>query len=95
MSQPNVTVYSTPSCVQCKATYMALDKAGIEYEVIDLATDAESREMVTKDLGYSSAPVVIVEYADGTAEHWAGFQPAKITEHITANAEPKTLQKEN
>ncbi|WP_296249624.1 glutaredoxin domain-containing protein [uncultured Stenotrophomonas sp.] len=85
MSQPNVTVYSRPACVQCKATYMALDKAGIEYEVIDLATDAESLEMVTKELGYMKAPVVIVEYADGTAEHWSGFRPDLIAGHITAH----------
>ena len=83
MSQPNVTVYSRPICVQCNATYMALDKAGVEYEVIDLATDAESLEMVTMELGHMQAPVVIVEYADGTAEHWSGFQPGKIEKHIT------------
>ena len=83
MSQPNVTVYSRPACVQCNATYMALDKAGIEYEVIDLATDAESLEMVTQELGHMQAPVVIVGYADGTAEHWHGFQPDKISKHIT------------
>lgn len=83
MSQPNVTVYSRPACVQCNATYMALDKAGIEYEVIDLATDSESLEMVTQELVHVQAPVVIVEYADSTAEHWAGFRPDKIAEHIT------------
>lgn len=83
MTQPTVTVYSRPACVQCNATYKVLDKAGIEYEAIDLTTDAESLEMATKEHGYKQAPVVIVEYADGTAEHWAGFQPGKIEKHIT------------
>ncbi len=29
----NITVYTKPACVQCTATYRALDKAGIEYDV--------------------------------------------------------------
>lgn len=85
MSQPIVTVYSRPACVQCNATYMALDKAGVEYEVINLATDPESLALVKDELGYMQAPVVIVEYEDGTAEHWPGFQPGKIEKHITAH----------
>ena len=34
-----VTVYTKPSCVQCNATYRALDSKGIEYEVLDLSVD--------------------------------------------------------
>ena len=28
-----ITIYSQPSCVQCPATYKALDKLGLDYEV--------------------------------------------------------------
>ena len=35
----SITVYSTPSCVQCKATYRALDKKGVPYEVVDVTTE--------------------------------------------------------
>lgn len=35
----SVQVYSKSSCVQCDATYRALDKEGIEYSVIDLEGD--------------------------------------------------------
>ena len=69
-----ITVYTKPSCVQCNATYRALDAKGIEYEVHDLSEDPTALEMV-KALGYLQAPVVI---ADG--EHWGGFRPDKITE---------------
>src|SRR5690606_35206648 len=34
--QVKVTVYSKPACVQCDATYRALDKKGIEYTVVDI-----------------------------------------------------------
>ena len=38
-----VTVYTKPSCVQCNATYRALDSKGIEYEVLDLSEDESAR----------------------------------------------------
>ena len=39
-----VTVYSKPSCVQCNATYRALDSKGIDYEVLDLSEDPAALE---------------------------------------------------
>ena len=69
-----VTVYSTPSCMQCKATYRALDSKGINYQVIDVSADAEAAEFV-KGLGYVQAPVVVTD-----DEHWSGFRPDKIAD---------------
>ena len=67
-----ITVYTKPSCVQCTATYRALDNKGIEYEVLDLSVDESALEAV-KALGYLQAPVVITD-----EEHWSGFRPDKI-----------------
>lgn len=67
-----ITVYSKPACVQCTATYRALEQAGIEYNIIDLSTDDEAVEFV-KTLGYLSAPVIVTD-----TEHWAGFRPDKL-----------------
>lgn len=69
-----ITVYSKPSCVQCNATYRALDAKGIEYEVTDVSQDADALEQV-KELGYMQAPVVIAD-----EDHWSGFRPDKIDE---------------
>ena len=69
-----VTVYTKPSCVQCNATYRALDSKGIEYEVLDLSADADALAQV-KELGYLQAPVVITD-----EDHWSGFRPDKIDE---------------
>ena len=68
----SITVFSKPACVQCDATYRALDKAGLEYAVVDITEDAEALESV-KALGYQQAPVV---FADG--DHWSGFRPDKV-----------------
>ncbi|EYT61033.1 ribonucleoside-diphosphate reductase class Ib glutaredoxin subunit [Curtobacterium flaccumfaciens] len=67
-----VTVYTKPSCVQCTATYRALDNKGIEYEVHDVSTDEAALEHV-KSLGYMQAPVVVTD-----DDHWSGFRPDKI-----------------
>lgn len=69
----SVTVYSKPSCVQCTATYRALDQKGISYEVIDISNNTEGYQTV-QDLGYRQIPVVVAANGD----HWAGFRPDKI-----------------
>ena len=74
-----ITVYTKPSCVQCTATYRALDSKGIEYNVLDLSEDATALETV-KELGYLQAPVVVTD-----DEHWSGFRPDKIALLAPAN----------
>ncbi len=69
-----ITVYTKPSCVQCNATYRALDAKGIDYEVLDLSEDPAALEHV-KSLGYLQAPVVVTD-----DDHWSGFRPDKIDE---------------
>ena len=52
-----VTVYTKPACVQCNATYRALDKKGIAYEVVDMSQDPAALERV-RALGFMQAPVL-------------------------------------
>lgn len=35
---------SRPYCYQCKATFRALDKAGIDYTAVDITLDTDARE---------------------------------------------------
>ncbi|MGP5046003.1 glutaredoxin-like protein NrdH [Glutamicibacter ardleyensis] len=67
-----ITVYTKPSCVQCNATYRALDKKGVSYRKVGISTDAQALEYV-RSLGYMQAPVVVT--AD---DQWSGFRPDKI-----------------
>ena len=77
----SITVYSKPSCVQCNATYRALDSQGSDYEVIDITESPDAYEYVLS-LGYKQAPVVVVR--DWTSDksydlhHWSGFRPDLI-----------------
>ncbi len=69
---PAITVYTKTACVQCHATYKALDKYGLAYEIINIEDQAEARDYIMA-LGYLQAPVVIVD-----GEHWSGFRPDRI-----------------
>ena len=67
-----VTVFSKPACVQCDATYRALDKKGIAYTVVDISADALALERV-RALGHLQAPVVVAGDVS-----WSGFRPDQI-----------------
>jgi len=70
-----ITVYSTgPSCQRCRMTTQVLDAKGVPYVVVDIRENPAARDYVTDELGYSEAPVVVVDDQD----HWSGFQPWNI-----------------
>ena len=69
-----ITVYSKPACVECNSTYRALDSKGLAYVVVDLTEVPAALEYVSDELGYSQAPVVVVD----DENHWSGFRPDLI-----------------
>ena len=70
-----ITVYTTgPSCMQCRLTTKALTAAGLDVEEIDVRQRPELLDYLQGDLGYTQAPVVVVDDED----HWSGFQPDQI-----------------
>lgn len=73
IAQVKVTVYTKPNCVQCNATYKALDKHGIEYDIVNLPDHPEMIEYF-KSQGHLGAPVVQA----GPDNTWAGFRPDRI-----------------
>lgn len=79
-----VTVYTTGrQCPQCALTKKVMDADGIRFTEIDLTEEVNqaARDYVTGDLGYTQAPVVVVDDHD----HWSGFQPAlikRLAEHL-------------
>lgn len=62
-------------------TKRMLERNKIEYSTIDLSTNQDAVDMV-KNLGYSSAPVVMVG-----EDHWSGFRIDKLNSLVAlANA---------
>lgn len=74
---PAVTVYTIgPACVQCMLTERLLADLDIPFVDCDITRDENSaaRDYVVGDLGYTRAPVVVVDEHD----HWSGFRPDEL-----------------
>lgn len=76
----NVTVYTKPACVQCTATFKALDQGHVDYGIVDISVDAGARDYVMS-LGHLRVPVVVAG-----ADHWSGFRPDRIRELTSTRA---------
>lgn len=67
-------VYSKESCVQCTATYRALDGEGIDYDVVMLEENPHLIE------GFRAENLLQAPIVDTGVEKWSGFRPDKIKE---------------
>lgn len=85
MTTTQLTVYSKPKCVQCTATYRALDAAGVTYVIVDITENPSAAEFVTDELSYKQAPVVVNNY--DSEDHWSGFRPDMIARIATLSTQ--------
>lgn len=76
----DITVWSKPKCVQCTAVKRAFDRAGVEYESLELPEHPEALAAFIR-AGFTSAP--IVEAAG--FETFAGYDPEKVRAIIDAH----------
>lgn len=72
-----VTIYSALNCGPCAATKSVMHRVQIEY------TEADSADFATqlRALGFTSAPVVIIQTDSGTLG-WSGFRPNLISKLV-------------
>lgn len=70
--QVQITVYTKPASVQSNALLRALDRARLNYTVVDISQNPAARDYVMA-LGYLHAPVVVAG-----EDHWSGFRPDRI-----------------
>ena len=68
-----IIIYTKDNCVQCNATKNAMDKKGIDYQLVNLDSEPAAVETL-KSLGYRQVPVVMT-----VDQHWSGFRPDKIS----------------
>ncbi len=71
--QKSVVVYTTPSCPWCTTLKNHLRQNGIRYEEIDVASDANAAEEMTRKSGQRGVPQCEIE-----GEMIVGFDKAKI-----------------
>lgn len=70
----NVIVYVQPKCMQCEFTKKFLNQHKVSFTTVDMSIDASAREYVKDTLGFTSAPVVVIE----GEEPFFGFQPDRL-----------------
>lgn len=71
-----VTIYGTPSCMQCGATKTWLKNHGVLFSEIDITTDEDAERLVMES-GIRTLPLVEAEVG-GKKETWGGFQPQRL-----------------
>lgn len=78
-----LTVYTTgPSCGKCRMTKIMLDAKKIPYVEVNINDNPDAYTYVTQDLGYSTAPVVVVDDQD----HWCDLRPdhiGRVASHLS------------
>lgn len=57
----NVTVYSTPTCVFCKAVKEYLTEHKIDYKEVDVSTDANAAQEMIDKSGQMGVPVTVID----------------------------------
>lgn len=78
-----VVVFTKPNCVQCDATQRKLQRAGIDYQAVDLTENPDLINQL-REMGFASAPVV--KQPDG--QMYSGYNPERIKSIISAMTPP-------
>lgn len=76
-----ITVYSKPGCFGCRKTITKFQEAGVPIQEVDLTANDAALIYVSEDLGYSQAPIVVVD----EHTHWCGLNPQMIDTTIAAH----------
>lgn len=81
----SVTIYTTPTCVYCKATKEFFQEKSVEYSEVDVSKDPEkAREMIHKS-GQMGVPVIVI--GEGADEQIVvGYDKNKLAELIGIEA---------
>jgi len=82
-----VTLYTKNKCVQCDRTKKWLDKNDVAYTTINMDESPAGLEVV-KELGFLTAPVVIVSTGDPETDlMWGGFIPDNLKKYTHSTKE--------
>jgi len=72
-----VKVFSTPTCPHCIHAKEFLKEKKVDFETIDVSSDASGRDEMVEKSGQMGVPVIIVEN-DGKEEVVVGFDKNKL-----------------
>ena len=73
-----IKIYSTATCVYCKAEKAFLDEKGVHYDVVMVDEDEKLADELLKESGGLSVPFTIITDGDKT-EKILGFDQPRLT----------------
>lgn len=73
----NVSIYTTPTCMYCKAAKAFFKENNVEYTEYDVSTNAEKREEMIEKSGQMGVPVIFVD-----DQMLVGFDEGKLKETL-------------
>lgn len=71
---PVITVYGPADCPMCEQATALLTRHSITHTKIDITPGDEHHRFVTEELGYTRAPVIVIDYADHPRMTWGGHR---------------------
>ena len=75
MEEKNVTIYTTPTCVYCKAAKEFFQENDIKYEEKNVAEDEQARDAMVEKSGQLGVPVIDIK-----GNIVVGFDEKKLSE---------------
>jgi glutaredoxin-like YruB-family protein len=72
---PNVTIYTTPTCVYCRAAKEFFKEKNVQYDEKDVAKDEQARNDMVRKSGQLGVPVITVD-----DEVVIGFDKSRLSE---------------
>lgn len=74
----DIKIYSTGTCVYCKAEKDYLTEHGVSFKDVRVDTDeAAAQEMIEKS-GQMGVPFTVITKEDGSEEHILGFDQPRL-----------------
>lgn len=73
MRNPDITIYSSPSCPPCHAVKDFLDQYGIDYTVYDVSQDRQKAQKMVQKSGQMAVPTIDID-----GEIIVGFQKERL-----------------
>ena len=75
MAEHNIKIYTTPTCAYCKMAKEFFKANNVNYEEVNVATDAKGRDEMIQKSGQLGVPVIDI---DGNLV--IGFDKPKLSE---------------
>lgn len=78
-----VKIYTTATCVYCRAEKQFLDAHGVKYQELHADQDQETADELFKLSGQYAVPFTVIELEGGKIEHVLGFDQPKLTKVLS------------